>query len=70
MIELLSETLAHFVRRAIGEGDGDNLIDRKLALAQNVQVTLDEHRGFAGTRAGSYRDVPGYLVCCRGLLRL
>ena len=49
-IELFPESLAHLVGRAIGKGDGDDLIDVEFVFAQDVQVTLDQDRCLSGTR--------------------
>src|SRR6266545_1212256 len=68
-IELLSKPLAHFIGGTIGKSDGDNLIDVELVFAEDVQVTLDEHRRLSGTRSGRYRDVFLDLVCGCCLLR-
>ena len=65
-----SQTLAHLVCRSIRERDGNNLIDGKVVLAQDVQVTLDQHGGLAGTRPGGHRDVFLDLVCGRSLFGL
>src|SRR5256885_9405990 len=57
-IELISETLAHLVGGAIGKGDGNNLIDIEVRiLAQDVEVTFDEHRRLARARSSRHRDV-------------
>ena len=68
-IESGSEALAHFVCRAIGESDGDDLINGEVSFTEYVQVTLHQHRGFTGARAGGHRNVAIDGKSSGGLLR-
>src|SRR4029079_10610844 len=57
LVELGAQALVHFVRSAIREGDGDDLIDRETVFAEDVDVALDEDRGLSGARPRRYGDV-------------
>src|SRR5262249_40627953 len=53
-VDSIADALPHFVGRSIGEGDGDDVVDRDFFGAQNFQITLHQNEGLAG--AGSGRD--------------
>ena len=57
MIESFTKAFAHLVRGAVGEGDGDDLIEVQFLLAQDVQVALNQDGRLAGAGAGSDGDV-------------
>ena len=67
MIKPRSKALAHLVCCAIGEGDSDDLINGEVSLAEDVQITLDQHGGFPGARTCGHRDVLLDLVSGRSL---
>src|ERR1051325_10696076 len=69
VIEIRAQALAHFISGAVGECDGDDLIDSEAVFAEDMQVAFDQDRRF--TRAGSGRDgdMFTYFVSGCGLFR-
>jgi hypothetical protein len=53
-LELPSQPLAHLIRSPIGKSDGYDLVNGDASSAQNLEITLDQHRRFA--RAGTRGD--------------
>src|ERR1043166_8045041 len=50
----IAHALTHFIRCAVRESDGDDILNRSRFGAQNFQVALDQHERLARARAGSY----------------
>jgi len=51
--ELGFDALPEFAGGIFGEGDGENLSRLRMALLDEVDDAFDQHRGFAGARAGN-----------------
>ena len=69
-VDLFANPLAHFVRGAVGERDGYDVVDGNFFGAQNFEIALDQHKRFARSRAGSDREMTVEGVRGRGLFRL
>jgi hypothetical protein len=48
-----------FLGGLVGKRGGDNLQGRTAAIAQVIQVTLRQNKGFAGSGSGSDGDATG-----------
>src|SRR5262245_45591378 len=57
LVELTPEPFAHLVSRAVGKGDGDDLVYSNAGGSEDMQVALDENGRLAGARTGGNRDV-------------
>src|SRR6267142_1337670 len=53
LVQFFPEATAHLIGSAIRKGDGDDLIYGDVVGAEYVQVTLDQHSGFARARSRS-----------------
>ena len=58
VFQRLTDAVAHFAGRLLGEGDGDERVQRPVGMGvQQRQVTLDEDGGLAGAGPGHDDDV-------------
>ena len=58
LVQFFPEAAAHLVGGAIRKSDGDDLIYGEVMRPENVQITLDQHGGFARTRPGRHGNMP------------
>ena len=57
IVNRLADALAHFVRGAIRERDGDDVIDRDFLGAKDFEIAFDQHERLARARPGGDRKV-------------
>ena len=53
-INRAAHTFAHFIRRAIGKGDRDDVIDRDVLGAKNSEVAFYQNPGLSRSRTSSH----------------